>query len=102
MDTVKIAAGVAMAAAVGVGIYCLSRDDMKVGTEGGGAMLDFERTHSIEVLLKLSEELELEHICIYTRVYNMMLKFKEAGTWRAEMLRALEAQVNEDIKMKTK
>jgi len=87
MDTAKIAVGVVAAASVALGLYCLSNDDAPVGQGLGGKALDFKSVHTLEKLIDITDELELELICIYTRIYNNMLKYKERGTWQPEHIR---------------
>ena len=87
MDNVKIAAGCVAAVAVGLGIWCLADDEAPIAKNMiGGSALDYKGLHTLDTLLKICDELELEFICVYTRVYNMMLKFKENGTWQDAMI----------------
>ena len=80
----------------------------KLSNDGGDATeLDFgKEPYTQERLKEVLGELELEFTCIYARVYNLMQKLKEnkekGGSWDDDMLRRLEASVNEDKDMKTR
>jgi hypothetical protein len=80
-------------AAVGTGIYLLSKD--------ATAKLDPSKTHTLEMLHKLLKELTLEYTCLYTRNYNMMLKMKENNMLPSDGLQQIEAQVAGEIADKT-
>ena len=102
VDTTKVALGAVVAGAIGLGLWCLSSDSggASIGAAPAGK-LKYRTVHTLEKLTEILDELELEFICVYTRVYNLMLKSKEAKTWEPAMLGRMRGQVHNDIAEKT-